>query len=72
MKVHGKIPQLIQDKALNLLTEYRKGELHPRKLNIGGYCISVGYRYRLFSSNRREWQLMSHERYNSLAYHTRR
>ena len=59
----GRIPAAIQEKAAALLTSQR-----PRRLtHCRADVIDVGLRYRLFRPLRtREFQLMTHERYNRM------
>ena len=65
----GRIPAAIQDKAAALLTSRR-----PRRLtHCQGIVIDVGLRYRLFRpTGAREFQLMTHERYNTAISRKRR
>lgn len=65
----GRIPAAIQEKAAALLASQR-----PRQLIGGrGDVIDVGLRYRLFRPLRaREFQLMTHERYNTAVSRNRK
>lgn len=65
----GRIPAEIQVKAATLLASQR-----PRRLtHCRGDVIDVGLRYRLFRPLRaQEFQLMTHERYNTAVSKNRR
>lgn len=65
----GRIPAAIQEKAASLLTSQR-----PRRLtHCRADVINVGLRYRLFRPLKsREFQLMTHERYNTAVSKNRR
>ncbi|CCW28939.1 hypothetical protein ABLA30_19585 [Xenorhabdus nematophila] len=65
-----RIPEKIINKATKQLTRFKKGERISTKMKCGGkrggiLKINVGTFWRLLSrDNGRNWELMTHERYN--------
>lgn len=65
----------IRTKAADLLAGYIAGNVHPRRLRQGRrpyLCLNVDIRHRLVclkpehSKDPNYWQLLTHERYNSV------
>ncbi|MDK9373400.1 hypothetical protein QQF54_08535 [Lelliottia sp. V106_10] len=61
-----RIPLWIHLKAINVLQAYRRHKLITTYIHTTGYLsLKVNRRWRLLSrDNGRNWEVMSHERYN--------
>ncbi|HII1671975.1 TPA: hypothetical protein ACYZE8_002402 [Salmonella enterica] len=61
----NRIPERIIIKASLVLSQYRKGRIHAKRLYSHVLRLEVGYRYRLLShDDGKNWEIMSHEKYN--------
>jgi len=61
-----KAPEWVISQATRKLAQYRKGRLSARRTYRRGYLsLAVNPRWRLLSRNGgKDWQLMTHEKYN--------
>lgn len=64
----SKVQPDVACRAASILSKYKSGEIHCRKLSCfkSVFVLDVGYRHRLLSVNRVDWELVTHERYNKL------
>src|SRR5476649_787599 len=62
-----RVPEWVHDRAVVVLSQYRKQRLNPlRIIGTGNLSLKVNHRWRLLSKdNGKNWQLMSHEKYNA-------
>lgn len=62
-----RVPEWVHDRAVVVLSQYRKQRLNPvRIIGTGNLSLKVNRRWRLLSKdNGKNWQLMSHEKYNA-------
>jgi len=60
-------PEWVLMQASRVLGSYRKNRVHPtRIIGSGNLSLKVNPRWRLLSKNQgKDWQLMTHERYNA-------
>lgn len=62
-----RVPEWVHNRAVDVLSQYRKQRLNPvRIIGTGNLSLKVNHRWRLLSKdNGKNWQLMSHEKYNA-------
>ncbi len=62
-----RVPEWVHDQAVVVLSQYRKQRLFPARIvGTGNLSLKVNRRWRLLSKdNGKNWQLMSHEKYNA-------
>jgi hypothetical protein len=62
-----KAPEWVITQAAMRLAQYRKRCIFPRRMHRTGFLsLKVNRRWRLLSRNGgRDWQLLTHERYNA-------
>lgn len=62
-----RVPEWVHDQAVVVLNQYRKQRLFPARIvGTGNLSLKVNRRWRLLSKdNGKNWQLMSHEKYNA-------
>jgi len=62
------IPKEIAQKAREVYAKWCRGEVYPRRAlyNRNVLTLDVGLFYRLHSKDGKQWELMTHERYNKV------
>ena len=63
-----RIPDWVHEQAVQVLRQYRKGRIHPRRMHASGnLSLKVNLRWRLLSRDGgQHWEVMRHERYSKL------
>ncbi|HBY1483413.1 hypothetical protein C4Y64_023030 [Klebsiella pneumoniae subsp. pneumoniae] len=63
----NRIPPHVNEKASQILSLYRKGNIKPCHIKCGNLSLKIGRKWRLLSRNNGTcWEVMSHEKYNQL------
>lgn len=63
----NRVPKHIMLKAINVLSLSNTGKQSPRRIQTRyglRYVFNIGIRYRLLSTDKSNWKLLSHESYN--------
>lgn len=70
MEITGRVCADAVIKAAIKLEALRKGSLHPRKAKSKElYIITVDYKHRLVSKDKKSWWLLNHKDYDRILSH---